>query len=112
MIYGFVTPGEHLLMDLNIQKYFNAIRQTMGAFLKVLSLNLKMTDVKHVKNMEKAGTENDDDPSNKFLKILVMGPISTRKHETELWEMGLVSSEKTLGGQCWKLWKGRGGVGT
>ena len=28
---------------------------------------------------------NDEDPGNKFLKILVMDFISTKKHEVEIW---------------------------
>ena len=34
---------------------------------------------------KRPGPKNDEDPSNKILKILNMGPISTRKHEMEMW---------------------------
>ena len=36
------------------------------------------------------GAENPDDPSYKFLTILNMGSISSRKHEMEIWNMGSV----------------------
>ena len=33
---------------------------------------------------EKMGTEHDEDPSHKILKILDMGSISSRKHEIDV----------------------------
>ena len=44
--------------------------------------------------LEKMGTGNDEDPSKKFLKILDMVPISTRKHETIVGNMGPISTRK------------------
>ena len=44
-------------------------------------------DFNKMTNLEKAGTENDEDPSENFLKILDMGPISTWKHEMKFWNL-------------------------
>ena len=37
---------------------------------------------------------NDEDPSNKILEILGVGPISTRKHECNFGSMGPISNRK------------------
>ena len=34
---------------------------------------------------KRLASDNDEDPPNKILGILNMGPISTRKHATKIW---------------------------
>ena len=44
--------------------------------------------------LENTGTENDEGPSKKFLKILDMGSISSRRREVEVWWYGIIETLK------------------
>ena len=44
--------------------------------------------------MERRTPNNDDDSSNRFLEILDVKPISTRKHEWKFGNMGPISTRK------------------
>ena len=43
--------------------------------------NVKIMDIHVVTFLEKTGTEHDEDPSKKILKISDTGPLSSWKHD-------------------------------
>ena len=70
-------------MDLNIPNHFNESEENMETFLENItyynSQNLE------IHKWKRRASKNDEDVSNKCLKILDMGPTSTRKHGMEIW---------------------------
>ena len=79
MIYGFVDSWEPVFKDLNIPKYFTKYRNNMATISKdIIFINLKNWETSCLSILEKTGTNNDEDPRNKILKILDMRWISIK----------------------------------
>ena len=86
MISGFGGPWEPSFLDLNIPNYFKKHKNNYGNLFETYYFyksqycgNRKFRNVGP--DVEKMGTGNDEDPINKNVEILNMGPTSIEKHE-------------------------------
>ena len=56
----------------------------------------KLWKMDGLKIVERWEPNKPDDPSNKFSKILNMGSISSREHDMEFWQYGIIETSKKL----------------
>ena len=98
MIYGFSKPWNPVFIHFIIPKYFKKYKKHHGDILeKYYVHNSTFRKSKWLTIFEKTGTEHDEDPSNNFLEILNMGPISTGEHEMIFCEYDFLLIHITFG---------------
>ena len=80
-------PQNQLHSTADTPKLFQIIQETIpNHFWKILSLEIsKFCESEISKCWNRRGPGNTKDPSDKFLKILHLGSIPSRKHEMEIW---------------------------
>ena len=54
-------------------------------FKDILVGNVNILEIEKFGKIEKVGSDISEDPSNKFLNILDMVPIATRRHDIKIW---------------------------
>ena len=83
-----VTTTPHTKI-IHLCKHKDTLKNTRNSHIVSENINLgihKILETDTFYLLEQAGPNNPEDPSNETLKILVMGSISSRKHEMEIWQ--------------------------
>ena len=84
---GVPEPQKQLSLSLETPGYLDNIKKIpWNMFEHIVLINLKISEIQNCTNFRtKRAPTNDEDPSNKFLKILDMGSISIKNMK---WEFG------------------------
>ena len=86
MILGFsdvsMIPKTNIIHFSRHQDTPNNSRRNPTSFSNMIVSEISLLGKsKCLKHSKRRALDNPDDPSNQFLKVLDMGPISSRKHE-------------------------------